>query len=218
MLPRENPFRTLHVVRAYWLTSSDGSSARAGGGPKRKLSVLIVISARAPFICDLATRIDSATVDHECADASGSFDRSPTSSLCLRGKCLRQPRTSTSGRVGNPGRNAQFHFGSRVDLAPYCQLASYECGAFPHARQAIMSLPALRRENRCINSFSIIPQPQPEALIVIADFGLDLLCVCMKKGIPERFGSNLIHFVAEDGMQIPRLALNGYTERRAVAD
>src|SRR5271165_5876406 len=70
MLPRANPFRTLQVVRAYWLTSSDGSSARAGGDPKRKLSVLIVISARAPFICDLAARIESATVDHACADAS----------------------------------------------------------------------------------------------------------------------------------------------------
>src|SRR5271167_3106119 len=137
--------------------------------------------------------------------------------LCLRGKCLRQPRTSTSGRVGDAGRNAQFHFGSRVDFAPYCQLASYKCGAFPHARQAVMSLPALSRENRCINALSVIPQPQPEALIVITDFDLDLLCVCMKKGIPERFGSNLIHFVAKDGMQISRLALNGYTEYRAVA-
>ena len=75
----------------------------------------------------------------------------------------------------------------------------------------------LLRENRRINALSVIPHPQPEALIVITDFNLDLLCVCMKKGVAERFGSNLIHFVAEDGMQISRLALNGYTECRAVA-
>ena len=91
------------------------------------------------------------------------------------------------------------------------------CGALPHARQAEVSLSALLRENRRINALSVIPHPQPEAFIVITDFDLDLLCVCMKKSVPECFGSNLIHFVAEDGMQISRLALNGYTECRAVA-
>src|SRR5208283_1639441 len=138
-------------------------------------------------------------------------------SLCLRGKCLRQPRTFLSGRVGDAGRKAQFHFGSRVDFAPNCQLASYECGAFPHPRQAKVSLFPLLRDNRRINALSVIPHPQAEALIVIADFDLDLLCVCMKKSVPECFSSDLIHFVAEDGMQISRLALNGYTECRAVA-
>src|SRR5271166_791821 len=137
--------------------------------------------------------------------------------LCLRGKCLRQPRTPTIGRVGDAGGKSQFHFGPGINLAPYCQLASYECGAFPHARQAVMALAALSRENRRINALSVIPHPQPEALIVITDLDLDLLCVCMKKGVPECFGSNLIHFVAKDGMQISRLALNGYTECRAMA-
>ena len=80
-----------------------------------------------------------------------------------------------------------------------------------------MALPALRRENRRINALSVIPHPQPEALIVITDFDLDLLGVCMKKSVSECFCSNLIHFVAEDGMQISRLALNSYTECRAVA-
>ena len=75
---------------------------------------------------------------------------------------------------------------------------------------------ALSRENRCINALSVIPHTQSELLIVIADFDLDLLCVCVKKGVPERFGSNLVHFVAEDGMQISRLALNGYTECRSM--
>src|SRR5271165_1996276 len=118
----------------------------------------------------------------------------------------------------NVGGKAQFHFGSRVDFAPNGQLTSNNGGALPHAGQSVMSLPALSRENRCINALSVIPSPQPEALIVITDFDLDLLCVCMKKGVPECFGSNLIHFIAEDGMQISRLALNGYTEcRPAVA-
>ena len=80
-----------------------------------------------------------------------------------------------------------------------------------------MSLFALVRENRRINTFSVIPHPQAELLIVIAEFDLDLVCVCVQKGVSERFGSNLVHFVAEDGMQISRLALNGYAEGRAVA-
>ena len=42
--------------------------------------------------------------------------------------------------VCDVGRKAQFHFGSRVDFAPHGQLASHECGAFPHAGQAVMSL------------------------------------------------------------------------------
>src|SRR5271157_1890290 len=137
--------------------------------------------------------------------------------LCLRGKCLRQPRTFSSGRVGDAGRNAQFHFGPCLDFAPHGQLTSNNGGAFAHAGQSVMTLPALSRENHRIDALSVVPHPQPEALIVITDFDLDLLCVCMKKGVSERFGSNLIHFVAEDGMQISRLTLNGYTECRAVA-
>ena len=54
MLPSENPSRTVQAVCAYWLTSSEGSSARAGGDPSRKVSVMIVISASVAFICDLA--------------------------------------------------------------------------------------------------------------------------------------------------------------------
>src|SRR5208337_4416127 len=149
--------------------------------------------------------------------ASGAHDRSPTSCLRAAGKFSSEPRMFASGRVGDAGRNAQFHLGSRVDFAPYCQLASYECGAFPHAGQTKVSLFPLLRENRCINAPSVIPYAQAELLIAIAEFDLDLLCVCMKKSVAECFGSNFIHFVTEDGMQISRLALNGYTECRAVA-
>ena len=79
-----------------------------------------------------------------------------------------------------------------------------------------MSLTALAGENRWINAFSIVPHPQSELLIVIADFNLDLPCLGVAKGIPQRFGSNFVDLVSEDGMQISRLALNGYTECRSV--
>ena len=50
-------------------------------------------------------------VDRENSNSRGvgAHDRSPTSSLCLRGKCLRQPRRPTSGRVGGAGGDTHFH-------------------------------------------------------------------------------------------------------------
>jgi len=144
-----------------------------------------------------------------------AHDRSPTS--CLRSKLIGQPGTSSSGGVGGAGGNTQFHFRAGIDFAPYCQLASYQLGAFPHTGQAIVSLNAMTRENRRINAFSVVTHTQSELLLVIADFNLDLPCLGVPKRIPQCFGSNFIHFVTENGMQISRLALNGYTECRSVA-
>ena len=85
-------------------------------------------------------------------------------------------------------------------------------GAFPHAGQAVVSLTALAGENCWINAFSIVPHPQSELLIVIADFDFDLLCLGVAKRVPQRFGGNLVDLVSKDRMQISRLALNGDTE------
>jgi hypothetical protein len=49
-------------------------------------------------------------------------------------------------------------------------------------------------------------------LIVITDFNLDLLCLRVAKRVPQRFGSNFVDLISEDGMQISRLALNRYAE------
>ena len=38
--------RTVHAACAYWLTSSDGSSARAGAAPRRRLSAPMVVPRR----------------------------------------------------------------------------------------------------------------------------------------------------------------------------
>ena len=119
-------------------------------------------------------------------------------------------------RVGGAGRNAQFHFGSCIDFAPHHQLTSDKCGAFPHPGQAIVSLTALAGENRWINAFSIVPHAQSELLIVIADFNFDLPCLSVAKGVPQRFGSNFVDLVSEDGMQISRLALNRDAECRSM--
>ena len=110
---------------------------------------------------------------------------------------------------------AGTHNSTSVPASTSLQTASLppmSVGAFPHTAQAVVSFTALAGENCWINAFSIVPHTHPELLIVIADFDLDLLCLRVPKGIPQRFGSNLIDLIAEDGMQISRFALNCYTE------
>ena len=79
-----------------------------------------------------------------------------------------------------------------------------------------MSLTALTREHRWINALSVVPYPQSELLIVVPNFNFDLTSTRVSKGVPQRFGGNLIGLVAKDGVQISRLAFNCYTECRPV--
>ena len=74
-----NPSRIVQAVCPYWLTSSDGSSAKTGAAPSRKLSTLILISARADFIYDLAPLHDSAIlISDSCRPCESNF---PTGAL-----------------------------------------------------------------------------------------------------------------------------------------
>jgi hypothetical protein len=74
--------------------------------------------------------------------------------------------------------------------------------------QAEVSLTALPSENGCINPFSVVPQTQPELLVVIADFDLDTLCLGVPKGVPQRLGCKLVNFVTHDRVQISRFTPN----------
>ena len=67
-------------------------------------------------------------------------------------------------------------------------------------------------ENRRINTLSVIAHAQSELVIVIADFNFYLLCLRVLEGGVERFGSNFVNLVTEDGMEVSRLTLNRYTE------
>ena len=90
-------------------------------------------------------------------------------------------------------------------------------GAFPHAGQAKVPLAPLPRQNRWINAFAIVPHTQPELLIVISNFNLDLPSLGMVKRVPQRLSGDPVDFVAQDRMQIARLAFNRDAKcRRAV--
>ena len=75
---------------------------------------------------------------------------------------------------------------------------------------------AVTSEDVWCHTFSIVAYAQSKLLTVITDFNLDVPCLRVAKGVPQRFGSDFVNLVAQDGMQISRLALDGDTECRSV--
>ena len=66
-------------------------------------------------------------------------------------------RTASAGRIDGAGWNLQLHLSSCADLAPHRQFPANQCGAFPHAAESVVSLDTLRRENRLIDAFAVVP-------------------------------------------------------------
>ena len=67
-------------------------------------------------------------------------------------------------------------------------------------------------ENRRIHALSVVAHAQSELVIVIADFNFYLLRLGVMEGVAQRFGSDFVDLVTEDGMEISRLAFNRYAE------
>ena len=81
-----------------------------------------------------------------------------------------------------------------------------------------MSLTALARENRWINSFSVVPHPQSEIIALVTDLDLDPPGLRVPKGIPQGFSGNLVDLITKDRVQISGVPLDCDTEcRRRVA-
>jgi hypothetical protein len=68
-------------------------------------------------------------------------------------------------------------------------------------------------EKRRVNALSVVPHPQSELIIVIADFNFYLLCLSVMKRVAQRFGSDFVDLVTEDGMEVSRVTLNRYAKR-----
>ena len=68
--------------------------------------------------------------------------------------------------------------------------------------QAVVSLTALTGQYRPIDAPAVVPHPQAELLIVIADLHFDPSGLGVPKGIPERFGGDLVDLITDEGMQI----------------
>jgi hypothetical protein len=115
--------------------------------------------------------------------------------------------------VSTAGRNAQFDFSACINIAPYDQLTSNKCRAFPHAGKAVMAL-GCAREDRRLNALPIVAYTQAELVVVIADFRLDLLCPRVAEGIPQRLDGYFVNFIADDWVQSARLAFNDYMKGR----
>ena len=77
-----------------------------------------------------------------------------------------------------------------------------------------MSLDSLGGEHRLIDAFSIVPHPQSEFILVVANLDLDQSGLRVTKGIPQRFRRDLVDLVTKDWVQVPRLSFDRDAECR----
>jgi hypothetical protein len=56
-------------------------------------------------------------------------------------------------------RNAQFQLCACAYVAPHRQFSSNQYGTFRHAAQSVVALNTVGRENRFIDTFSVVPHP-----------------------------------------------------------
>ena len=121
--------------------------------------------------------------------------------------------TNASGfRVDDAGRKAQLHLRPCADFTPDRQFPADQCGAFRHAAQPVVSLQPLVGEHLRIDPLAIVAHAQSELLVVVADLDLDSPGLRMPEGVAQGFRRDLVDLVADDRMQIPRLALDGDAE------
>ena len=77
-----------------------------------------------------------------------------------------------------------------------------------------MSFDSLGGENLSIDAFSVVPHPQSEFIVVVADLDLDQSGLRVTKSIPQRFRRNLVDLVTKDRVQVPRLSFDPDAECR----
>jgi hypothetical protein len=135
-----------------------------------------------------------------------------TLSLRLSGKLFHQPGMFAIRRINGAGRNAKFYFGSLIDFAPYRQLTLDESGSFAHPAQAIVALKTMAGENCRVHPFSVVAHAQAKLVMVITDFNFYLLRLGVMERVAQRFGSDFLDFIAEDWVEVSRLALHRYAE------
>ena len=123
-------------------------------------------------------------------------------------------RSASRRRVDRAGRKAQLHLRACADFAPHRQGASNRGGALRHAAQSVVSFDTLGREHRRIDALAVVPHPQSEFIVVVADLDLDPPGLRVPKRIPQRFRRNLVDLVTNDRVQVPRLSLDRDTECR----
>ena len=77
-----------------------------------------------------------------------------------------------------------------------------------------MAFDTLGRKDLRIDAFPVVPHPQSEFVVVVADLDLDQCGLRVMKRIPQRFRRNLVDFVAQDRVQVPRLSFDADAECR----
>src|SRR4029077_2606264 len=119
-------------------------------------------------------------------------------------KLFSQPPTPSGGRpvVSSRRRNPQLHLCTRIEFTPHRQLSAHNLGAFAHAPQTIVSGASVFMQKLRVNALPIIPDPQPKLLLVIPNFHLDPLRMCVVQCIAQCFPSNPVDFVSQYRMEV----------------
>jgi len=76
----------------------------------------------------------------------------------------------------------------RSTSLPDRQLAAHKFGSFGHAAQTVMPLAPARAKNLFTNSLSIVPNAEPEVLLVVTNFDLYVLGCRVPERIAQRLG------------------------------
>ena len=126
----------------------------------------------------------------------------------------RQPGAPRGCRVDGARRQAQLDLRACAHFAPDGQLRTNHCGAFRHPAQSVVSLDSLGANHRSIDTFAVVPHPQPEFIAVVTDLDLDAPGLRVPEGIPQGFSGNFVDLVTKDRVQISRLSLDCDTEYR----
>ena len=116
------------------------------------------------------------------------------------------------GSVGNGGRNVELDLRAGIQLTPHFQVPTNKFGAFAHAVQAIVSDTPVVGQDPRVNAPSVISNAHPEMPVVVPDFHVDSLRLCMTKRIAHRFAGDSIDLVAEDWLEVAWSALDLYAE------
>src|SRR5579871_2176910 len=77
-----------------------------------------------------------------------------------------------------------------------------------------MSGSALLRQNCRVHTSAVVAHTQAESLMVVPDFHLDLARMRMAERIPQALRRDSVDFVAQDGVQVSRLARHGDAKSR----
>src|SRR5262245_31931347 len=105
------------------------------------------------------------------------------------------PRTLS---VGYRSINGQLNFCSGTRFAPNIQFRAHLLCSFSNTWQTPVSTASAFLQHVWVHAFSIVPDTQPKLVVVVQNLSLDLLRLCVPKGITQHLTRDAVNFSADD--------------------